>query len=332
MTTALVFYNMSVVIFASCFEYAILGCYNLIRMDMYQTSIDYFLLQFQLIFNGAAYVLAVTLLCLQPAEREDAESSRFQRFCKQCSRDIVAVCSITSVAILFILAESITSCYLTEGDELCRHTWSGSYRIAFGFFYALFALAILGSLQMVRIKMQQRSVSDMAERRKTYLFVFFCLYITVHSLFFEKFESECGHVKAKSTLPLVVVVVMALLVNFALELIHYNHFDGNMSGAVFRFAVHGQHLLHLALYVSFFISHENIMEEYIMLAVTALLAVYEVVAFVQSLYFKNSDHDKDKSEHGKKNEDEGVDTESAQEATVVQQSHSGVLFRPKRHA
>ena len=137
---------------------------------------------------------------------------------------------------------------------------------------------------------------------------------------------NAGHVKAKSTLPLVVVVVMALLVNFALELIHYNHFDGSMSGAVFRFAVHGQHLLHLALYVSFFISHENIMEEYIMLAVTALLAVYEVVAFVQSLYFKNSDHDKDKSEHGKKNEDEGVDTESAQEATVVQQSHSGVFF------
>ena len=77
MTTALVFYNMSVVIFfASCFEYAILGCYNLIRMDMYQTSIDYFLLQFQLIFNGAAYVLAVTLLCLQPAEREERRKLR----------------------------------------------------------------------------------------------------------------------------------------------------------------------------------------------------------------------------------------------------------------
>ena len=64
MTAQLIFYNISVVLFASCFEYSILGIYNLVRMDMSQTAIDYFILQLQLILYGGTYFLATLFLCL----------------------------------------------------------------------------------------------------------------------------------------------------------------------------------------------------------------------------------------------------------------------------
>ena len=209
-----------------------------------------------------------------------------------------------------------------------RQTWSGTYRIAFAFFYGLVGISIIGSLQMIRIKIKSACYVD-GERRKTYIFAFYCIYLVFVSQFFEKFEKHCGHKNRESSLPVVPLAVVGLFLNMCLELLYENDYDRVLSGSVFQMSTHGQYLLHLFFYVTVFITFEEITREYTFLSVTAVTVASEIFDFAQSLNKKTKAHPEN---HPKKEEDQTPDTTSnaAPQNFAIDPSNTGVFFRHKR--
>lgn len=66
MTASVAFFNVNVVVFSVVIQYVVLGVYNLIRLSVKGTSIDYYLLQTELIFLSAVYVLALAFFFTEP--------------------------------------------------------------------------------------------------------------------------------------------------------------------------------------------------------------------------------------------------------------------------
>tara|TARA_B100000405_G_scaffold50651_2_gene33503 strand:- start:21398 stop:22393 length:996 start_codon:yes stop_codon:yes gene_type:complete len=329
MAAQLIFYNMSLVLFASCFQYAILGAYNLARMDMYQTAIDYFILRFQIFVYGSAYVLSICLLCLQKSESDKGSESKGDLIKGQFSVDLISLCTISAISVLALVGDSILSCYTTSNKGFCVNTWDGNYRLAFAFFYFLIGMTILGSLQIVRTKTRSALYADGA-RRKTYIFVFYCLYIAFITNFFQKFEEECGHKNRQSSLPVTSLVIMTLVLNMILEILHYNDYDRNMSGAVFQFSVHGQYLLHLALYATVFITYDGILNDYILLAVTVFVFLFEMLGFAASLYHDKSDDHKEADRGSKEHDSEEEDDDEQKKLIASNTNTAGMFFRSRR--
>ena len=297
-------------------------------MDMSQTAIDYFILQLQLILYGGTYFLATLFLCLDHDSNHAEEKGGLKKLRKQGIVDLCSVCAMGAISILALIADSIVACYSDNNKSLCSHTWSGTYRIAFAFFYGLVGISIIGSLQMIRIKIKSACYVD-GERRKTYIFAFYCIYLVFVSQFFEKFEKHCGHKNRESSLPVVPLAVVGLFLNMCLELLYENDYDRVLSGSVFQMSTHGQYLLHLFFYVTVFITFEQITRENTFLSVTAVTVASEIFDFAQSLNKKTKAHPEN---HPKKEEDQTPDTTSnaAPQNFAIDPSNTGVFFRHKR--
>ena len=182
MTASTSFFNVNVALFSTSIQYLVLGVYNLIRLNLKGTAIDYFVLQSEIIFVGTVYVFSIIFLfsdtdakrktdtgyrAIDKQDDEDDENSHVQRLLGvipnstiqpddgdkdtvlgprvQGMFDIIMTCKIACGVVLSLLAQSLLSCYIGNNNTMCAKTWRGDYRVGFAVFYILMTLCLCHS-------------------------------------------------------------------------------------------------------------------------------------------------------------------------------------------
>lgn len=315
MTASVAFFNVNVVLFSVTIQYIVLGVYNLIRLNVKGTAMDYFVLQCQLVFLGGTYALSLAFLfteteapkppdaaqtpeapkaadaeySLVPQSEDEARPPKHDQGNKyvlgprvQGMFDAIVAAKIACGAVLALLLQSVLSCYIGTDRATCAQTWRGDYRVGFAFFYALLTLTALSSLQLSSRKLQRSEFSK--SRTSSHGFVFFCVYVMFAHSFYTKFEDKCHHSVTGSKLAVDGVALIALLLNLCLEVLYYNRFHAPAHMKRMDLVYELQIFLHLAFYVTYAVTFEGIAQDVVTLVLVGGLGVADVVAFLRHLY------------------------------------------------
>ena len=320
MTASVAFFNVNVVLFSVVIQYVVLGVYNLIRLSVKGTSLDYYLLQTELIFLAAVYVLALAFFFTEspparaaPAatdgsyralpktdsddddsddDSDDDRGSRSRRKKPQQQTvvgprvqgmfDLIFTAKMACGAVLGLLVQSLLTCYVGGSAATCARTWRGDYRVGFAAFYILLTLTALSSLQMCSLRLERSEFSK--SRGSTHAFVFFCLYVTFADAFYRKFQDVCSHGLNSAKLGVGTAVPVMLVLNFLLELLYYNRFHAPAQMTRLDLVYELQLFLHLAFYVSYAVTYEGLTGDAATLCIVVVVVLLDVYVFVGHLY------------------------------------------------
>lgn len=297
-----VFFSWNVVLFFAVIQYAVLGLYNLIRLNMNGTAIDYYALRVELTFSGGLFVLSVILMSwgIQneriskydgykrvKGNEEKGDSNREKKdgdvnWAKQALFDVCIVGILVFTAIVAFLAQTLFSCYTGFGKNVCGNTWRGDYRIGFVIFYILSLLCMMSSLEFCLRRLPRSEFSK--HRRSTHAFVFFCMYAMLLDHFYKKSNRTCSEHMTFQSFDTLVFISFALGCNFALELLYYNRFKTPNTRSRVDIWSEFQVLLHVLVYVGYILTFKGIVKDAVTIVVTVFLLSLDIISFFTRLY------------------------------------------------
>lgn len=265
MNPKVVFYNNSIVLFISCFQYLVLGLHNIVRTSYSTTAVEYYMLRPQLIFIALQYFVTVILLCSTPkaSESESAlDTRRMHIFAAMCDVTIASII-VLGVTISFQV-ETLLSCYTELDRDLCRNTWIGNYRIGFAFFYLFTNMIMMASLQMIRIKLR-KDARQKEQEKGSYFFLFACIFLVFFDTFKSKMIETCTLVTYSSSLPIVSSVIILISLTFAVDLV-----EANDIFQMIKSSTRLRNLFHVAFYVSVYLTYNGIFRHPITLSILGI--------------------------------------------------------------